>query len=62
MHTIVHGMAGQWDLLGGTGNSTQYSVMTRREKNLEENGCVYVHNWITLLRSRKYHNIAPVLQ
>ena len=26
------------------------------EKNLKENGCVYMYNWITLLYSRNYHN------
>ena len=31
------------------------------EKNLKENGCVYMYNWITLLYSRNYLNIVKQL-
>jgi len=31
------------------------------EKNVKENGCVYMYNWITLLYSRNYHNIVNQL-
>ena len=43
------------DLLYSTGNSTQYSVMVYMGK--EKNGCVSLHNWITLLYRRNYHPI-----
>ena len=31
------------------------------EKNLKENACVYMDNWITLLYSRNYPNIVNQL-
>ena len=31
------------------------------EKNLKENGCVYMYNQITLLYSRNYHNLVNQL-
>ena len=31
------------------------------EKNLKENGCVYICNWITLLQSRNDHNLVNQL-
>ena len=31
------------------------------EKNLKEEGCVYMYNWITLFYSRNYHNIGNQL-
>ena len=48
-------------LLSSAGNSPQYSVITCVGKESEEGGCVYVHNWMTLLSSRNGPNIVNQL-
>ena len=49
------------DLLCNTENSPQYSMIIYGKKNLKENGCVCMYNWIALLYSRNYHNIVDWL-
>lgn len=44
------------DLMYSIENSTQYSVIIYGEKNVRENGYVYMYEWITLLYSRNYQS------
>ena len=49
------------DLLFSTENSTQHSMAIYWEKNLRENGYVYMYDWIILLYSRNCHNLVSQL-
>ena len=40
MHTVIHGMTGQWGPAYSTGNPTQYSMITYIVKNLKKNICI----------------------
>ena len=52
----MEGLANR-DPLYSTENSTQYSVIIYVGKDLRENEYAYVHEWVTLMYSRSYHNL-----
>ena len=60
MHTDVYGIIGHWG--PAVQHRELYSVFCGMwEKNLKENGCIYMYNGISLLYSRNYHNCKPTI-
>ena len=49
------------DLLYGTGNSTQYSIITYMGNESEKNSYMYMNNQVILLYTWNQHNIVNQL-
>ena len=58
MHIEVHGTPGQWGPAVEPRELYSMSVLwsSMWEKNLNENGCVCMYDWVTLLSRRNDHN------
>ena len=57
---MIHGTVNSEVLLYSTGNSFQYPVINHNGKEYKKQ-CLYMYNWITLLYSRREHNIVNQL-